>query len=206
MGYLSNPYLVEDILAPLVRYLREDPVLQELGTLIPESGMNPVLGPPLFFSDQGEVKPWDGSESPWIFRGTAETGAPSANVEGTGSCSITLEYGSPWRGSLNNTTLASPEIKVYYLCDATRDLASGGPIRYDARDKCLSLHKRVRKLFTLNTPPAGDTFHLLGRKYTDESALRVVSSSPGRDLFLQDIPGGDGMIQGQASFEMEVHY
>ena len=194
---------VEDILAPLVRYLRADPVLQQLHTIVPSGGYNPVLGPPNFTLDSGSLKPWEGPSSLWIFRGTQETGAPSANVEGTGSCSITLEYGSPWRGSTGATTLQSPEIKVYYLCDVTRDNQVGGPIAWDARDKCISLHKRVRKLFNLNNPTSG-SLHLLGAKSSGDGALKVVSSSVGRDLFIQDVVNGDGMIQGQASFELEV--
>lgn len=196
--------LIEDILAPIVRYLRADPILKDFNNLIPSDGYNPVLGPPKFKNDDGVLVSWDGSSDLWIFRGTRENGTPMVNVEGTGSCSITIEYGTPWDTNRQGTTFSHPEIKVFYHCDPTRDREIGGPVAADARGKCLSLHKRVSKLLSL--ADTGSASYLeMGKRTDGTGALRVIDSSLGRDLYISDIPNGDGMVVGQASFELTVH-
>ena len=72
---MSGVY-VEDILAPLVRYLRADPVLQQLHTIVPSGGYNPVLGPPNFTLDSGSLEPWEGPSSLWILEVHKKQGLP----------------------------------------------------------------------------------------------------------------------------------
>ena len=64
--------------------------------------------------------------------------------------------------------------------------------------------KKARGLNSSHAFFTSGSLHLLGAKSSGDGALKVVSSSVGRDLFIQDVVNGDGMIQGQASFELEV--
>lgn len=196
--------ITEDILAPLVRHLRADPVLQELHTIVPAQGVNPVLGPPLTVprGDMGDVA-YPGDTSLWIFRDTEMANSPYANVEGTGSCAITLAHANPWSGKTRGKSIIFPEIKVIYSCDVTRDEVLSSPIKQDARDKCYTLHKQVSRLLHIKDTQTGG-FLLLGPREDGTHALKVVSSYEGRDLTMRPIPSGDGMIEGTASFHMEV--
>ena len=195
--------ITEDILAPLVRYLRADPILQELQTLVPEMGYNPVLGPPFKEHINGELLPYNGPSSPWIFRGFAQDGTVSANVEGTGSCAITLEQTTPWSRKIQGLSLEFVTIEVFYSCDPTRDEAIGAPLLYDARSKCLTLHKRVSRLLHM-TARGKEGFTFWGARPDGTSALKVVTSYEGRGLNMTPIYNGDGMVEGRATFEMEV--
>lgn len=195
--------LTEDYLAPLVRHLRKDPTLNEFHELIPTGAVNPVLGPPVKVLREGAYVPYVGSDSLWIFRGFDRTGQPYANVEGTGSCAITLEEGPPWSRKTRGKSLSYITVNVYYHCDPTRDGTVGGPIAYDARDKCISLHKRVSRMLHIADKGTGG-FLFLGSKEDGSGALKLVSSFEGRSLNMTAINQGDGMVEGMASFEMEV--
>lgn len=196
--------ITEDFLAPLVRHLRADSVLQELHSLTPAGGVNPVLGPPewVLDRDQGYV-PYKGGSSLWIFRGFDQTGEPYANVEGTGSCSITLEEGVAWARKTKGKSLSYLTLDVYYHCDPTRDEVLGAPITYDARDKCHTLHKRLSQLLHIKDKGTGG-FLMWGAKEDDTSPIRLVSSFEGSPLRITPVFKGDGMVVGQASFELEV--
>lgn len=196
--------LIEDILAPIVRYLRSSPDIQSLHTLVPPNGTNPVLGPPttVLSEDDGPTA-YRGDTGLWIFRGFNNTGVPHVNVEGTGSCAITLVHTSPWSRRARSNSVESPEIKVFYHCDVTRDSLLGAPIAYDARDKCLTLHKAVSKALHIKDI-GSDPFLMMGPRPDGSHALKVISSSSGRSLFTQESVNGDGMVEGQATFEMEV--
>ena len=195
--------IVEDILRPLVRFLRADPVLMELRTTVMEGSLNPILGPPTMVSreDQGFV-PYEGSDAPWIFRNFSNSGQPFAHVEGTGSSSITLEYNTDWTRHVRGRSHSFPTIEVYYHCDPTRD-AVGVPIRFDAKDKCLTLHKRIDRLFNIRDKGVGG-FLEWGAKEDGTGALKVISSAPGDPLRTVPDYDGDGLIEGKATFEMEV--
>ncbi len=196
--------MIEDILAPIVRYLRQDPVLNELHTLVPEGAVNPVLGPPMsVLAGAGGAVPYTGSSSLWIFRGFSQTGEPYAHVEGTGSCAITLEQFSPWSPKTRGKSVEFPAIKVYYHCDVSRDGVLGAPVSYDARDKLLTLHKRVSRLLHVQNNPTGD-FLNWGPKADGSGALKVVTSVEGSGLSIQPIYNGDGMVEGQATYNLEL--
>lgn len=197
--------IVEDILAPIVRHLRADPILKQLQSTIPPGGVNPLLGPPtsVLREDRG-LTDYTGDPAPWIFRSFSDTGEPYAHVEGTGSCSITLEHIQSWSRQPRGKSVFFPIIEVYYHCDPTRD-AIGHPVKYDAKDKCLTLHKRLTQIFNIRDKGVGG-FLMWGPKKSGEGALRVISSVPGDDLRATPLFQGDGLIVGKASFEMEVMY
>lgn len=197
--------MVEDILAPLVRHLRAATGIQALLTTIPDEGFNPVLGPPSeILKPDGSMGPYEGSPAPWIFRGFALDGTPSAHVEGTGSCAITLEQGMPWTSKTHGKFLEFPTIEVYYHCDPTRDREIGAPLTYDARDKCLTLHKQVSRVLHMVSRGAGG-FNMWGAMPDGSGALRVGTSYESRGLAITPIPGGDGMVEGKATFDLEVY-
>ena len=190
--------LVEDILAPLVRYLRTSEDLQKLSTLVPEGGVNPILGPP--FVENGE--PVEMQQPLWIFRSNTTNGYPPVNVEGTGSSAITLAHADEWARKNKGHTLIFPTIKVFYHCDATRESEINAPEELDGRDKCLTLHKAVCKMMHNKKGPGG--FMYWGAE-GDLPPLRVVSSYSGIDLKMDSRPELDGMVEGYATFELEVH-
>lgn len=195
--------ILEDYLAPLVRHLRDDPVLQELHNTVPSGAVNPILGPPSVIPDGGGFTSYKGNPSLWIFRGFDNTGEPFANVEGTGSCAITLESGTPWSNKVRGKSLSFVQLQVFYHCDVSRDPVVGGPVAYDARDKCLTLHKRVSRL--LHSPPKGPTgFAFLGPKADGSGALKLVDSEEGRGLTIDPIPQGDGMVEGRVIFDLSI--
>lgn len=196
--------MTEDFLAPLVRYIRADQRIKDLNELVPEDGTNPVLGPPsrVLFEDEGYI-PYMGPTNLWVFRGFTQKGTPFANVEGTGSSAITLEHTGYWGRRNRGTRLQFPEISVYYNCDVTRDAVIGAPIRYDALDKCQTIHKEMVRLFHMMNHETGG-YHMLGPKEDSSGALKVVTSTLGRDLDTIPVSNGDGMIEGRATFELEV--
>lgn len=196
--------MTEDFLAPLVRYIRGDQGIKDLNTLVPVGGTNPVLGPPsqVLFENDGYV-PYAGPANLWVFRGFTQQGIPFANVEGTGSCAVTLEHTGYWGRRNRGTRLQFPEISIYYNCDVTRDATVGAPIRYDAVDKCNTIHKEIVRLFHMMNHPTGG-FHMLGPLEDGSGALKVVSSTIGRDVDTVPIHNADGMIEGRATFELEV--
>ena len=198
------PELTEDLLAPLVRYIRSDINIRELNTLIPSGGTNPILGPPINIMDSnGDSISYPGSRDLWVFRGFALDGSPSAHIEGTGSSAITLEQGSAWSPKARGKSVEYPTVEVYYHCDVTRSTDIGAPLMYDARDKCLTLHKYVSKLLHIrNGSPLG--FHYLGAKPDGSNPLKVITSYEGQGLRISPVLDGDGMVEGRASFEMEV--
>lgn len=184
----------EDFLKPLVRYLRSDPRLQSLQSQVPAGLTSPILGPP----------PNTSATTPmWVFRGFNEKGAPFANVEGTGSSSITLAHTGYWGRKNRGSRLVFPEITVYYHCDVSRDLNINAPITQDARDKCLTLHKEITRLLHIIDKGVGG-FLLVGADEDGTRPLKLVSSVAGRDVTIDSVPGGDGMVQGRATFEMEI--
>lgn len=195
--------LTEDFLAPLVRHLRADSTLQEFNSLVPEGGTNPILGPPTMVLLNGEYTAYQGNNNLWIFRGFNQTGAPYANVEGTGSCAITLEHGSPWGRKIRGSVLSFVTVNVYYHCDVTRDDVIGAPVAYDARDKCISLHKQISEILHVKDKGTGG-FLMWGEKDDGTGALKVVTSYAGRDLTVTPLVNGDGMVEGQATFELEI--
>lgn len=197
--------MTEDILAPLVRYLRSDPGLQDMNSLVPDNGFNPVLGPPREVLVEGEMVPYVGPDNLWIFRGFSQDGTVAAHVEGSGSCAITLEQAIPWSQKNQGSSLEFPTIEVYYSCDPTRDRIIGAPLAYDARDKCITLHKRVSRLLHMRSRGSGG-FNLWGAKPDGSSPLRVVTSYEGRGLHITPELNGDGLVEGRATFEMEVLY
>lgn len=200
----QTPELTEDPLAPLVRYLRADPELMAFRNLIPPQGSNPVLGPPISMIDgTGISNAWTGDTSPWIFRNFETSGSPYANVEGTGSCAITLTHAGPWSRVPRGSTITFPEIRVYYHCDPTRDPIIGAPIIHDARDKCFSLHKAVKKLLNLRDL-GSESYKLIGARPDGTHALKLVSAELGRELSITPFPSGDGMVEGSATFELSV--
>ena len=196
--------MTEDFLAPLVRYIRGDQGIKDLNYLVPEDGTNPVLGPPsrVLFENDGYV-PYTGSSNLWVFRGFTQQGIPFANVEGTGASAVTLEHTGYWGRRNRGTRLQFPEISVYYNCDVTRDATLAAPRGYDAVDKCQTIHKEIVRLFHMMGSTTGG-FHLLGPRDDGSGALKVVSSTIGRDLVTVPIHNGDGMIEGRATFELEV--
>ena len=196
--------LVEDFLAPIVRYIKADARIQALRTLIPPAGSNPVLGPPITILREGEEIVYPGSLDPWVFRSFTRTGKPHVNVEGTGSCAITLEHGTAWAPKQRLKTLEFVTIDVYYHCDPTRDNEIGGPIKYDGRDKCLTLHKEVSRLFNSATAQAGLGFMYWGAKEDGSGALKVVSSEESSGLNINPYFDGDGLVEGMASFSLEI--
>ena len=198
--------LTEDFLAPLTRYLRADPRILELNTLVPTGGVNPVLGAPaVTLNSSGVYVPYSGPYPLWIFRGFQQSGAPYANVEGTGTSSITLEHTGSWGGGNRGNFLQFPEITVYYHCDVTRDSVVGAPIALDARDKCLTLHKEVTRLLHLVDKGTGGYLEV-GAKEDGSKPLLVVSSTKGQDISIRESPNGDGMVQGLATFELEIRH
>lgn len=194
---------VEDILAPMVRYLRDSELMKECAQTIPEFGINPLLGPPEWIlspEDGGLVLNPNPGEL-WIFRN--EDGVPWAHVEGSGSSSITLAHNAAHTQDKSGSGRIFPEIMVYYHCDVSRGDELGAPIAQDGRDRCLTLHKRMKRLFDSDFINHR-SWLLMGPKYDGRSALRVASMYPGRSLTIQEVPNGDGMVVGSASFEFEI--
>ena len=198
--------MTEDFLAPLVRYIRGDQGIKDLNALVPDGGVNPILGPPSLISSgstSAGYVPYTGGNHLWVFRGFSQNGIPFATVEGTGSSAITLEHTGYWGRRNRGTRLQFPEISVYYNCDVTRDATLAAPRGYDAVDKCQTIHKEIVRLFHMMGSTTGG-FHLLGPRDDGSGALKVVSSTIGRDLDTIPIHNGDGMIEGRATFELEV--
>lgn len=197
---MSEVSMVEDILSPLVRHLRTTPEIESLQNLYPEQSPNPVLGPPVQ-TPQGTATQ-ESAFPIWVFRGFQQNGSPYVSVEGTGTCAITLEHAGSWARRNRGNHLYFPEVRVYYHCDPTRDLSIGAPIRYDARDKCLTIHRQVLRALHVQNP--GPSFMNWGPRDDGTGFLRVVTSYSGRDLVMNEIPQGDGAVEGVATFEMEV--
>lgn len=196
--------LTEDFLAPMVRFLRDSPEVADFHNLIPDNGVNPVLGPPTNVLDKDEgYKPYSGGRSLWIFRGFDSNGEPNANVEGTGSSAITLVEGPAWSRKNRGGSLSFLTLTVYYHCDVTRDEVLGSPIAYDARSKCVSLHKAVSKLLNVRHKGTGG-FLNWGTNPDGSGGLKVVTSVAGSELAISPVLNGDGLVEGRATFEMEV--
>lgn len=188
---------VEDFLKPLVRYVRSDPRITELNSVIPEGTSAPILGP---LQKEG-IAP-----SPlWVFRGFDNIGVPFANVEGTGSSSITLAHTGNWGRKNRGNRVMYPIISVFYHCDVPRDSVINAPRSLGARDNCLTLHREMTRLFhIISPPPSNQGFMLWGPNRNGQSSLKVISSVAGEELVIDSVPSGDGMIQGRASFELEI--
>lgn len=196
----------EDILAPLVRHLASTPSIQELATIVPTDGVNPVLGPPNI--DPFTQDTYLGPSNLWIFRSSKDKGEPFANVEGTGSCSITLAHHGSWARANHGNYAEFPEVTVYYHCDPTRDVGQlgsiGAPKKYDARDKCLMIHKRVRRALHIvhNYSPTG--FLDLGKRADGTGGLPAASCVAGMSLQIMEAPNSDSMLIGRATFELVI--
>lgn len=196
--------IVEDFLAPLTRLLRADSNLLGLASTIPADGFNPVLGPPLQVINQvGELEPYTGPSNLWIFRDFASDGSPSAPVEGSGSCAITLSHGTPWNQKSMGKGVEFPTVDIYYHCDVTRDDMIGAPVKYDARDKCLTLHKYVTKILHMRAR-GRDGYTLWGAREDGSNGLKVVTSYESMGLTIKPVRDGDGMVLGQASFDLQI--
>lgn len=196
--------IVEDFLAPLTRHIRAATGIVELGSLVPEDGINPVLGPPsLVLNSEGELVPYEGPSNLWVFRDFAADGSPSAHVEGSGSCAITLSQGTPWNQKAQGKTVEYPSVDVYYHCDVTRDSNIGAPLKFDARDKCLTLHKYLTRVLHMRER-GKDGFSLWGAKADGSGALKVVTSYESMGLSIKPIYDGDGMVLGHATFDLQI--
>lgn len=185
--------MAEDFLAPLTRYLRSDPKLRSMMTEVVDPFTTPILGPP-------EA---DSSSLPWIFRSADESDPPPANVEGTGRCSITLSHGDNWARKNRGHHLMFPSVTVHYHCDVTRDTTIHAPLLYDARDKCYTLHKEVTRLLHIINKGVGG-FLYVGADDEGNNALRLESSTSGRDLTVVKVANGDGLVHGRATFELAI--
>lgn len=198
---------VEDFLAPLVRYLRGSELMQQCAQTIPEFGVNPLLGPPLvkLDPDAGGWVPNNSYGELWIFRNFQPNGAPYAHVEGSGTSAITLTSSSSFSRDIRGSGRIFPELSVHYHCDVSRDPESdiGSPVEYDGRDRCLTLHKRVKRLFDSDFVNHKGWLQIGGRE-DGTGFLRVASMTPGRALTIDEVPNGDGMVVGRATFELEI--
>lgn len=196
--------IVEDFLAPLTRLLGANSALVGLASTIPEDGFNPVLGPPLqVLNSVGELEPYAGPSNLWIFRNFAADGSPPAHVEGSGSCSITLSQGTPWNQKSMGSSVEFPTVDVFYHCDVTRDPEIGAPVKYDARDKCLTLHKYVTRVLHMKAR-GRDGFTIWGAREDGSNGLKVVTSYESMGLSIKPVLDGDGMVLGQASFDLQI--
>lgn len=193
----------EHILAPIVRYLKSDPVIQELSRTVPAGAMNPVLGPPLKVYDNGRLINYPGDRELWVFR-TEETGNPHANVEGTGSSAISLYHSRDWSRRQKGSSKFFPEISVSYHADVDRDADTGHPTARDsAVRKIQALNQRVSRLFDATHFDWTQGWFFMGGE-DDKKPLRVIDSSPGQSLSIFHPGDGDGMAIGTMSFELEV--
>lgn len=191
----------DDILAPLVRAVRADAGIQDLHSMVPPQGINPVLGPPTYDADGGL---YPGDPNLWIFRNAEPNGSPWSNVEGTGSSAVVLTEGAPWSGGVQGSTVSYVTLEVTYFCDVTRDPEMGGPIAYDAKDKCVKLHRAMRRIFHRRTLDNPDYFNF-GAKADGSGGVNIITSLEGRGLSIQPLRlDEDYMSVGQAAFELEV--
>lgn len=193
----------EHILAPIVRYLKSDPVLQELGRTVPEGAINPVLGPPLNVFDNGRLVNYSGDSDLWVFR-TEESGNPHANVEGTGCSSISLHHSRDWSRRQKGSSKFFPEISITYHADVDRDIDTGHPTAKDSSiRKIQALNNRVSRLLDATHFQWDRGWFLMGEP-NDHKPLRVIDSSPGQSLAIFHPGDGDGMAIGTTAFEVEA--
>lgn len=190
--------IVEDILKPIVRHIRSAPEIQELNSLVPDGGVNPVLGPPTLVWDGSDMVPNPIEDVLWVFRREDESGVPPREVEGTSTSAITVSSVRSWAGTGARNTLQYPELTVHYRADPTRGDVVGAPKMLDGAMKIRTIHKYVTKVLTRIDNP-GSWFSLWG------GTLRVVSCSPGDSLTFLPVLEGDGMMEARATFELEVH-
>lgn len=195
----------EEFLVPLVRYLRNDVGIQVLNTMVPEYGVNPILGPPTVLPVESSTVAYSGAFPLWVFRGFEQNGSPFVNVEGTGTSSITLEHTGYWGTPNRGTSAIFPQVTAYYHCDVTRDMSVGGPIAYDAVGKCITIHEAVKKLLHIKDKKTGGYLRV-GQDENDENPINIITSVCSREVTTTPVFNGDGMIVGTATFDLELKY
>lgn len=198
--------MVQNILAPIVRHIRQDSNMQALNTLIPPSAYNPILGPPHMVWDMGgELVPNPvPNEVLWVFRRDDDTGVPPREVEGTGTSAITLSSVRSWSRVPIPGGVQRPELLVHYRSDVTRETVAGAPSRFDATEKIRTIHKYLTRLLTSRTGFRSGAFLLWGED-EDSPPLRVGSCDVGEELTFLPVQDGDGMLEARATFELQIH-
>lgn len=200
---MSRDIYPEHILQPLVRYLRDDPILNEMHQLVPDGMTNPVLGPPSVIARDGVVEDYPGSPELWIFR-SDKSGNPHASVEGTGTSAISLSHIRDWSRPNKGQSIIFPEIVVTYHADVSRDIATNSPVDSDAYRKIQALHHRVNRLFDATFFDRIGGWFYMGARDDGSHPLRVTDSAPGNPLNIDDVIDGDGLAVGTASFDLTV--
>lgn len=150
---------------------------------------------PLINVDVGADEPGSAFDDGWVFLGDGDSIAPYRHPANTGFASVSFNMRDPWREHNDYNTLDFRQLKFSILADLTRvEGKTNLTGTADAEFRCDRIATAIK-----------DTFNDVGNAdHHWPNNVYIISCLLYMDLYIDDVPKKDGLVEGTLSFKLEI--